>query len=280
MQKKILYTLKSLINSNYLVLTQSGDQAILLAMEAVKKIKPTINVQQPIANGQKPIFLIPDQSGWLSYQKYPKRVGFEIAEVKTDYGIIDLEDLKEKAKTASAFIYQNPAGYFAEQPSKQIYEICRGKCLVIKDIAGSIGDFDLCNSSDADFLVCSFGKWKPINLHYGGFISANNSEYFEKLDKEKAIFDESCFQRLEEELKHLKQKIENFYKLSRKIKNDLKEFEIIHKDKKGINVIVRYKDEEEKERITGYCKKNSLEFTFCPRYIRVLEKAVSIEVKR
>ena len=35
-----------------------------------------------------------------------------------------------------------------------------------------------------------------------------------------------------------------------------------------------------KQRIIDYCNENNLEFTECPRYIRINEPAISIEVKR
>jgi len=47
-----------------------------------------------------------------------------------------------------------------------------------------------------------------------------------------------------------------------------------------INVIIKFDDEEVKQRIIEYCKENNLEYTVCPRYIRVNENAVSIELKR
>lgn len=268
MHTSILQKLTTYTKCKFIHLTQSGDQAIMLAIEAVKKISSKLK------------FLVPDQGGWLSYIKYPKKLNFEVIQVKTDCGIIDLDDLREKLNNSSALIYQNPAGYFAEQPTKQIYEICKNKCLVIEDITGSIGDLELCDYLDADFLVCSFGKWKPINLGYGGFISTNNEEYFSKIDKDLAKFDEKYLPELLGQLENLNERMKKFYELNKKIKDDLKNIEIIHREKKGINVIVKYKEEIEKEKIIKYCQENKLEFTLCPRYIRVNEKAISIEVKR
>ena len=37
---------------------------------------------------------------------------------------------------------------------------------------------------------------------------------------------------------------------------------------------------KEKKELIAYCEKNGYEYTECPRYIRVLENAISIEVKR
>ena len=56
--------------------------------------------------------------------------------------------------------------------------------------------------------------------------------------------------------------------------------DIINPGKHGINVVIKFKDKEQKEKLIKYCKENKLEYTECPRYIRVEEDAVSIEVKR
>ena len=48
----------------------------------------------------------------------------------------------------------------------------------------------------------------------------------------------------------------------------------------GINVIILFENEKEKKEIITYCEKNHLEYTLCPREIRVLDNAVSVEIKR
>jgi hypothetical protein len=50
-------------------------------------------------------------------------------------------------------------------------------------------------------------------------------------------------------------------KLTKKIKNDLKEFEIIHKDSEGINVVINFKNEKEKKELIDYCNKSEDEYT-------------------
>ena len=55
---------------------------------------------------------------------------------------------------------------------------------------------------------------------------------------------------------------------------------LIHPSMHGINIAVEFADETEKERVINYCNKNNIEYTICPRYIRVECDAVSIEVKR
>lgn len=265
---KVINTLKKITNHNFIELTSRGNTAIFAALYCVRKI-----------NSTKKIILVPDQGGWFSYIKYPKMLELTVKYVKTNYGVIDLNELKQKSKDACAFIYSNPAGYFVEQPIKKIYELCKkNNCLVILDITGSIGKVN----DFGDFFVCSFGKWKPINLGYGGFVSTSKKEYFE-MPKEifnTISFNEKYFKPLFDKLLSLKKRYQLFEKINEKVKHDLKNFDIIHKEKKGINVIVKFFNKQEKEKIINYCEKHNLEYTSCPRYIRVNEKAISIEIKR
>lgn len=270
MKAKIIEMLKKLSSHDFIRLTSRGNTAIFAALYCARKLQL----------GKKKV-LIPEQGGWFTYKKYPKMLELNPVEIKTDYGVIDLKELKEKSKDANCLIYSTPAGYFAEQPVEEIYSICRkNECMVILDITGSMGKHDY--GKFCDFSVCSFGNAKPVNLGYGGFVSAGEKEFFE-MPKEifnTTSFDEKYSGQLIEKLKSLKKRYELFNKANKKIKKDLSDLEILHKDKDGINVIVKFKDGEEKKRIIEYCEKNKFEFTICPRYIRVKEEAVSIEVKR
>lgn len=269
MERKVIGLLRKYTQHKRIRLAQRGNKAIAAALKYAKKANP------------KEYVLVPEQGGWLTFLNYPKKEGFDIKTVKTDYGIIDLKDLKSKVKNASAIIYTNPAGYFAEQPLKEIYEICKNKCLVILDVSGSVGD-TLCNGKYTDIMLGSFGKWKPVNIEYGGFISFKKKKDYEQSKKilSELDFDKSKLSELYEKLKGIKKKYSLFYKTNKKIKKDLKDFRIIHKDKKGINAIVVFHNDNEKEKLINYCKTKGYEFTLCPRYIRVNEYAVSIEVKR
>ena len=252
-------------------LSERGNTAIFAALYCVRKLNPN-----------KKIILFPDEGGWFSYFKYPKMLELKPWEVFTDKGIIDMVDLKNKAKDALALIYSQPAGYYADQPIKEIYEICKeNNCFVIMDITASLGT-PYCDGKYADFTVASFGKWKPVNLQYGGSLTALKKEYFE-IPKEifnTTKFDETKLDQLAVNLAKLKERFELFEKHVEKIKSDLKDFKILHKDKWGINVIVAFENEDEKNKIISYCENNKYQFTICPRYIRVNQKAISIEVKR
>jgi len=260
--------LKKYTKHNFVHLTESGDHSIMAAF----KFLASLNVKN---------IIIPDQGGWLTYRDYPKKVGLSIKELKTNYGIVDTEILKSVLDESDALLYANPAGYIAQQPMAKIYSTCEGNNIVIADITGSIGS-ELCDGIYADILIGSFGEGKPINLKYGGFISFKSEKHYKQAKSilEENNFDGSRLKQLCEKLGELDERYGYLGKITKKIKEDLKEFNIIHRDKKGINVAVRFKNEEEKNKITSYCDRNNFPYTECPWYIRVNEPAISIEVKR
>lgn len=250
--------LKQLFGKERIKLAESGDHAILSVLKHLKK------------SGKEKL-LIQDQGGWLTYRDYAKKTGFQILELKTDYGIIDLNDLREKADEKSALMINSLAGYFAEQPMEEICNICTDKnCIVVNDASGSVGTELSCYG---DIIICSFGKDKPINLHYGGCIAFSGGQF-------EASFDRAKTKELNDELDKLFVRLLEWDRINKKIKEELKDFEIIHRNKRGINVVVKFRNEKEKEKITGYCKENNYEYTLCPRYMRVNTDAVSIEVKK
>lgn len=258
-----------LVGHKYVRLTNRGNSAILHAIRVAK------------AFSDKQYILIPDQGGWLTYKNYPLKEGLKVKELKTDRGLIDIAGLESELDNCVAIIVSQPAGYFAAQDLKQISKICKNKCLVIADVTGSIGDKEICNGAYADIMLGSFGEWKPINLGYGGFVSFGSEELFE-LSRKIPLneFAAEYGPQLTEKLALLDKRYELFYKTAAVIKSELIGFDIIHKDKKGINVAVKFNNENEKEKIIIYCVKRGLPYTVCPRYIRVDEDAICIEVKR
>jgi hypothetical protein len=219
--------------------------------------------------------LIPAEGGWLSYKKIENH-----QEVKCHDSVLDIDDLKENLATKEfgALLYQNPGGYFAKQPMQEIYGLCKKyNCLVILDVSGSIGT-DLCDGNYADIIVGSFGKWKLVEARVGGFVSCNDEALFGKMDIQK-LEDEKSLLKIEEELSTLPQRIESLLHKTKTITEDLKEFDIVGGDVAFV-VVVKFSTEEEKEKLINYCKNNELEWTECPRYIRLNDDAISIEVKR
>lgn len=263
MLHKILQQLQSLTGHENIRLTSRGNSAIRKAIGIVRK-----------SNG-KSIMLIPDQGGWITYSQFAEKRGFEVVRLKTDFGVIDLQDLQSKACSAAALIYCNPAGYFAHQPIQDIYEVCKGKCIVIMDVTGCIGDDKLCDGRFADIMVASFGEFKPVNLGTGGFISSRDLDLGKGHD-----IDTGLLPNLDERLATLKRRLDNLYAITQRVKSDLWESDIINRDRTGINVIVRFSNEYDRTKILKYCEDQKLQYTFCPRYIRVMADAVSIEIKR
>ena len=260
--------LKEMTRTSTIVLVERGNHAIIQAMQVCIRHNPS-------RHG----IIIPDQGGWLTYQHYPKKLKQKIIMLKTKYGLLDLKDLDLRSKDACACIYENPAGYFAHQDTEKIFSICRKNgCLVILDVSGCLGDKKLCRGDHADIIVGSFGKGKPVDLGYGGFIASKDPDI--SLKAVEASFDAEKIPHLIKKLKKLPGRLKHLYLACSDIKEDLKGMKIIHPSKKGIVVVVKHESQAEKEKIISYCQEKDLEYTLCPRYIRVMEHAVCIEVKR
>jgi hypothetical protein len=261
----IITEIQNLTNHKFIKLTTRGNAAIDSAVS--------------ICRGEGAI-LIPEEGGWLSYKKIKNHI-----EVKCKEALINLEDLETKLESGNigAFLYQNPGGYFARQPMKEIYELCQKYgCMVIIDVSGSIGT-ELCIGQYADMMVGSFGKWKLVEAGVGGFISCKTKKVFKQLSvKEKDInqLDQQTLIKIESALKKLPSRISYLEERREKIINDLKELNIVHPKDKGLVVVVKFSTKEEREKIINYCKSNALEWTECPRYIRLNQPAISIEMKR
>ena len=207
--------------------------------------------------------LLADQGGWLTYDIYAKNS----QPIGTDSGIINPTDLEDYDKEYLLLV-NSLAGYAFPQNMERLSQ---HEYLLINDATGSIGTQ---NAKYGDIILGSFGKDKPVNLGEGAFIAS---------DKELNLQEDFNFER-EGELLGLLEKLPERLKalttISNKIKEDLKDYKIIHPEMKGINVIVAFDDEEEKQKIIQYCEKNNYPYTECPREIRVTRDAISIEVKR
>ncbi|MBU0980060.1 MAG: hypothetical protein KJ709_04610 [Nanoarchaeota archaeon] len=233
-------------------LTPSGDAAIEMALKHLSGQGYTS-------------CLIPDQGGWLSYRKLPEKYGLKLIEVPTDYGLIDPNQLKRLLTEKSMLLLNSIAGYAAPQPMREITEACRkAKTLLINDVSGSIGTPA---ALYGDLILGSFGRWKPVDLGKGGFIAGIDTKSVE-------------LPGLEEKLMKLKERLAFLHDLCKQVKEDLAGMEIIHREKQGLVVIVAYDDDAEKRKIIEYCKGKEYDHTECPRYIRVMRQAISIEVKR
>jgi len=230
-----------------------GNEGIEIALKVVKSLT------------EKKVLLIPDQGGWISYPKIAKKLGFEIRELKTDRGVIILDWLEKNLDGVAAALFTGFAGYYAEQPVDKIIKICKeNNVVVVNDVSGCFGS-DLCKG---DFLVGSFGKGKIVNYGNYGMVCSN----FLKKSLQKSV--EYDF-KLINYVKDANQRLNNLMVLAERVKSELVNFDVFHREKRGVNVIVGYD-----ERVIGYCNKKGYEYVICPKSFKVNEKAISIELKR
>lgn len=254
--------LQELTETKELIFTKRGNKAIEQALKIAK-------------NEGKTKLLIPDQGGWITYKPLGEKLKFEIIELKTDYGLIDSLDIDLHTDEKTVLLINSLAGYFAEQPMEKIEETCKRKnTLVINDVSGSIGT-DL--AKYGDIIVGSFGRWKPIWVGEGGFIAVKDKQLIQDIEIDETIIDDK---KLEENIDKLPQRLAQLHMIVKKIKKDLEQFTILHRQHTGLNVIVAVGTTEEKQKVINYCEINNYEFTICPRDIRVMCDAISIEVKR
>ncbi|MDO8655710.1 MAG: DegT/DnrJ/EryC1/StrS family aminotransferase [Nanoarchaeota archaeon] len=227
--------------------------------------------------------LIPEEGGWIHYKKAPPQLGLKIVEIKCADAKINLADLREiiNSSKPAAFLYQNPGGYFAQQPMKEIYELCnQNKCIVIMDVSGSIGT-PLCDGKYADIMVGSFGEGKLVEAKVGGFISCKDKMVWGKIKSNIHILDdENSLQTIHRQVLQLPERIDYLQKVRKKILLDLKKSVVIYPDDTGFVVVVKYSSEKEKNDLMEYCATHKYPYTQCPRYIRVNKLAISIEVKQ
>ena len=254
--------IRKLTGKKYIKLLSRGNEAIMWALEIMS------------ARGRSKV-LIQDQGGWLTYLSYPKKFGFEIVKLRTSHGKIDIDDLQEKADNDSALLINSMPGYFVCEDMKKICSECKKRgTLVINDVSGSIGTPQ---AKCGEIVLGSFGRWKPVWVGHGGFIATNEKWFSESMNH---TFNKREYKKLIVALDGLGGQRKYLEAVSRGIKKDLSDFNVIHRDECGFNIAVKFSDDKEKEKIEKYCRKNNLDCTMCPRYIRLNEPAVCIEIKR
>ena len=249
-------------------ITSSGNNSIFVALSSIK--------------GD---IIIPDQGGWHGFKQIAKFLGKDIITLKTDLGLINPDDIDDlEFRDNSALIFTSFAGYTAEQDVKSISKYCRNNGIVtIEDASAGIGDEKklLGNCKYSDIIIASTGQPKIINVGSGGFIATNDENLFSetslplKLSKTNEIISSG----IHEELKS----VSNNLQLTLNATDYLKKYmsNVIHADKRGVNLIIREDDVKEK---TWQLKKelpiNKSGFiNRCPNYNRVKTKAISIEIK-
>lgn len=259
--------LKKIIKKEFIFITSRGNEAIEKSLEISKKL-----------NKSKCFIL--DQGGWITYPKYISKLKLEQEIIPTTDCKIDLNYLEKNLDENSVLLIHSLSGYWYKQPMEEIYKICKSKkSLLINDCSGSICDKKLLVG---DILFGSFGRWKPINNYQGGFISFNENYDFKFKDEIKIEDTE----KLIDKIKTSEKRCEELNKISLEIIKKLedKKISILNnlKNNSDLNLVViaKYKNEKEKNEIISICNQENYPFEFCPREIRSLKKAISIEVKK
>ncbi len=255
--------LKTNLKKRYVFFTPRGNISIRKALKLAKSL-----------NKRK--VLISDQGGWMVYHQAATKLRLKEITVKTDYGLMDVDGLKEHKNCV--LIHNSMPAYSYLEDMGNINKVCKkNNIFLINDVSGSIGYEE---AQVGDIIIGSFGENKPVNLGKGGFIATSKKEIALLLEKEISAADLD-YTALFKKLRAVKTRHKFFRDVNKKIKRDMDGFKIVHQHKKnGLNVIIKHNDFVEKEAITMYCESNGYEFTECPRYIRIIEPAISIEVKR
>lgn len=224
--------------------------------------------------------LFQEEGGWLTYEKYINQANLNPIKLVTNFGLVYPNELKFY-DSESALLINSLAGYIAPHDMNAVFASClQNDVFLVNDVSGSIGSSQ---ATQGDVIVGSFGSGKPVNLGTGGFLATQSDALFEKVESilgKDFSEPDINYALLCEKLKTLEVRRSFLENKAKQVKEDLKDFDIVHKDSVGLNVVVLFDDDETKKKIIDYCDENNLEYTVCPREIRVLESAISIEVKR
>ncbi|MGM5480309.1 MAG: DegT/DnrJ/EryC1/StrS family aminotransferase [Nanobdellota archaeon] len=256
--------LKVITAKKHVLFTRRGNRSILFALKTVKELGKS-NV------------LMQDQGGWMTYEELIEKADLNPLHIITYDGIINEKEL-EVHDHDSALLINSMPGYFSLHNMADIYaKAITSNQYVINDVSGSIGTTQ---AKEGDIILGSFRKAKPVNLGKGGFIATDDEDIFTIIKEQADEEPELDYVKLAEKLKNLEQRREYLLSIAKKVKKDLGEYDIIYPEHSGLNVVIKYADEKEKQDIIKYCNKENLEYTECPREIRVLDNAISIEIKR
>ncbi|WP_407463436.1 DegT/DnrJ/EryC1/StrS family aminotransferase [Methanobrevibacter sp.] len=285
-QKLAEEKLADIVNHKFAKLVNGGNSAILSAMNSIDGA-----------------ILIPDQGAWNGFKQIANFLKKDLITVKTNQGLIDLDYLNESIISSSndnmidlddennksALFLTSFAAYTAEQNIKEISDfVHENNMILVEDASGAIGDWEnkLANGNYSDIIIGSTGSPKIVNVEDGGFITTNDNSLFDKskllLKTNKASNITACgiYNELDFAQENLEKSIDSCLYLKEKIKNET-DFEVFHKDKRGINVIIKTDDPKSlsyKLRQEFVLDSHGM-ITKCPNYNRLKEKAVALEIK-
>jgi len=229
-------------------------------------------------------FLIPDEGGWRGFKQIPKLLGKETITLKTRLGFIEPEKLETilKDKKPSALFLTSFAAYTAEQPIKEIYDICsENGVMLVEDASGSIGDPKgrLCNGNYNHVIVASTGSPKVVNAGGGGFIATSTRRILgDNILLRTLKVDPYLPAAINEELKRAPHTLKKLIKATKYIKNRLGN--VYHPKSRGVNVIIPTQNpRRDARRLREKIKVDGNILTVCPSYDRLKRKAIAVEIK-
>ena len=287
---KAAQNLKHVAGGNY--------EEVSLAEDAIKKLTRHEKVHvlnsgnsaiMAVMNCFKHRVMIPDQGGWYGFRKMAEFFGVETVKLPTNLGLVKVEELDEllKLNRPEALFLTSFAGYTAEQPMEEIYEICDDNgVMLVEDASGGIGDPNgkLGNGNHAHVIVGSTGSPKTVNIGNGGFLSTNNSKisdstgYLLKVLKADPV---TCAG-IALEAECATEIFEKTTDACRKLKRDVSNFrEVIHATERGLNIIIP----DNNQKLFGSRIRQKLNVhegsivSLAPNYNRVKTRAVCIELK-
>lgn len=257
---------KYLTKKDFAKITSSGNNSIFIAISSVE--------------GD---IIIPDQGGWHGFKQIAKFLNKNIITLKTDCGIINPDNMDElEISDNSALIFTSFAGYTAEQDVENINRYCHdNNILTIEDASAGIGDSEKRLGTQSDIIIASTGSPKIINVGTGGFITTNDEEIFKKtaLPQKLSKTSQIVCSGIDNEIDNVSKNLEVTLNATKYVKKHIPH--TIHKDKRGINVIIP----DDNAKSICWNLKNKLTtdksgfITTCPNYNRLKQKAICVEIK-
>lgn len=262
-------SVKHITHHDHAKILNSGNSAIMMVMSSIKG---------PV--------LLPDQGGWTGFKKIAEFLGLKISYLPTNQGIINLEVLNRyiKLENPQSLFITSFAGYMAEQPVKEIFELCDEKgVILVEDASGAIGDprGSLACGDHAHIIVSSTGSPKIINVGSGGFISTNdlnivnNSNFLLKTLRPSPVICAGMVEAIKKAPDTLSRTLKACNFLKKEIKT------VLFEEYRGINVTLP--SEKPKKMARELRKKIPVKgggiISTCPRYDRIKQPAVCLEIK-
>ncbi len=260
-----MHELGSFLRISTLRMTSRGNAAIRLALRLMR-------------GAGKSVLYLQNQGGWMTYAPFGKREGFTVKRLPTEDGVLDGEGLAG-AKDGVLLLNSLP-GYHRLQDMGLVMGHAReSDLLVINDITGSL---PYPEARKGHLLVGSLNHGKPLAVGKGGFAASADPAFAALLDKEP---DEphDAGDLLAESVRTLPQRLEKVMGIKRALLEDLRTLvpaTDLLTDSHGYNIIIPFHDRLLREKLIGYCTTKSIPWTECPREIRIMRPAISLEIKR